>query len=137
MTTDELARAYFQKARIRRKVLAVLFEASAWSDVVREAQELVELALKGALRAVGIDPPKWHDVGPVLLDNAESFGAELRADLPRLASISAWLRKEREFSFYGEVDFVPTEQYTREDAQRAIDDALWVVERIGVLDRDA
>jgi HEPN domain-containing protein len=30
--------------------------------VVREAQELVELALKGMLRAIGIEPPKLHDV---------------------------------------------------------------------------
>jgi HEPN domain-containing protein len=54
------------KAKARRRVLEVLAEEQAWSDVVREAQELVELALKGALRVVGVDPPKWHDVGPIL-----------------------------------------------------------------------
>jgi HEPN domain-containing protein len=65
MTADELAAAYFEKARKRLRVLEVLMEQDAWSDVVREAQELVELALKGMLRAVGIDPPKWHDVGSI------------------------------------------------------------------------
>jgi len=36
------------------------------------------------------------------------------------------LRKEREFSFYGDVDFIPTEQYDRNDALRAIQDAEFV-----------
>ncbi len=49
----------------RLKILVVLLEEDAYSDVVREAQEIVELALKGMLRQAGIEPPKWHDVGPV------------------------------------------------------------------------
>ncbi len=55
MTQDELARSYFVKASKRRRVLEVLLEETAYSDVVREAQELVELALKGMLRKVGVD----------------------------------------------------------------------------------
>ena len=43
------------------------------SDVVREAQEIVELALKGLLRQVGIEPPRWHDVGELLRDIARAF----------------------------------------------------------------
>ena len=39
-----------------------------------------------------------------------------------------WLRKEREFSFYGDIDFIPTERYDRDDADRAIADAVFVVE---------
>ena len=34
--------------------------------VIRQSQEAVELALKASLRLVGVEPPKWHDVGPVL-----------------------------------------------------------------------
>src|SRR3989441_13367033 len=55
--------AYLVKAEKRLKALAVLRDEGAHSDVVREAQELVELALKGMLRAVGVEPPKFHDVG--------------------------------------------------------------------------
>src|SRR5881396_1024146 len=40
-----LARSYFQKARKRLRALGTLFEDEAYSDVIREAQELVELAL--------------------------------------------------------------------------------------------
>ena len=126
MTKSELARAYLEKASKRRRVLEVLKEEQAWSDVVREAQELVELALKGMLREVAIDPPKWHDVGPILSEQAQRFPEATRALLPELVRISHWLRKEREFSFYGDVDFIPTEQYSAEDADRAIADALYV-----------
>jgi hypothetical protein len=38
-----------------------------------------------------------------------------------------WLRKEREFSFSGDIDFIPTEEYSRADTLRAIGDAEWVV----------
>ena len=128
MTKSELARAYLEKASKRRRVLEVLKEEQAWSDVVREAQELVELALKGMLREVAIDPPKWHDVGPILSEQAQRFPEATRALLPELVRISHWLRKEREFSFDGDVDFIPTEQYSAEDADRAITDALHAFE---------
>jgi HEPN domain-containing protein len=129
VTVDELARAYVTKASKRRRVLEVLLEEEAYSDVVREAQELVELALKGMLRCVGIDPPKWHDVGPILKEQEPLFPEWIKDHLGQLADISRWLRKEREFAFYGDVDFIPTEEYAREDAERAIQDALFVLDK--------
>ena len=106
----------------------MLTEEQAWSDVVREAQELVELALKAMLREVGVDPPKWHDVGPVLEEQAPLFPESTRAVLPELARISIWLRKEKEFSFCGDIDFIATEQYSEGDALRATQDAVRVLE---------
>lgn len=129
MTATTLAQSYLQKARKRLRVLEVLLEEEGYSDVVREAQELVELAMKAMLRRVGIDPPKWHDVGPILEEHSSLLPEWARDDLPRLVQISRWLRKEREFSFYGDVDFIPTEEYTLADAERAIADARFVLER--------
>lgn len=128
MTNSRLAASYLAKARARLKMLDVLMESEAYSDVVREAQEIVELALKGMLREIGIEPPKFHDVGSLLLENANRFASDVQSHLARLAEISAWLRKEREFSFYGDIDFIPTERYTVGDARRAIEDANFVVE---------
>jgi HEPN domain-containing protein len=128
VTKSELARAYLEKASKRRRVLEVLMEENAWSDVVREAQELVELALKGMLREVGVDPPKWHDVGSILLEQARLFPEAIRLLLPELARISKWLRKERELAFYGDTDFIPTEEYSERDAERAFNDAVYVLE---------
>jgi HEPN domain-containing protein len=128
VNSASLAESYLAKAASRLKILPVLLDEDAFSDVVREAQELVELALKGMLRQVGVDPPKWHDVGGVLLEHAERFPSSARGELDRLADISSWLRKEREFSFYGDIDFIPTEEYDREMAERAIRDAEFTVE---------
>ena len=49
MTNTSLAQSYLVKALKRLKILAVLLDEAAYSDVVREAQEIVELALKGML----------------------------------------------------------------------------------------
>lgn len=123
MTQDELARSYPTMARQRQRTLGLLLEDEAHSVVVRESQAIVELALKAMLRHVGIDPPKWHDVGGILLENRALFPAITDAALAELARISKWLRAERELAFYGEIDFIPTEHYTRSDAERAATDA--------------
>lgn len=127
MTNDDLARSYLRKASDRLEILDVLLRKGAYSDVVREAQELVELALKGMLRAVGIEPPKLHDVGGLLVEHASRFPAEVRAHIETLAGISKRLRKERELAFYGDLDFIPTKEYSEEDAQQARTDAELVL----------
>jgi HEPN domain-containing protein len=123
MTADELARGYFVRARKRFVALRTLFEVEAFPDVVREAQELVELVLKGMLRWVGIDPPKWHDVGSILVEERSKFPPEIQREIPALAEISLRLRRDRELAFYGDRDFVPEQVFGREAAERALADA--------------
>jgi len=127
VTNTSLAQSYLIKATKRLRILQVLLDDEAYSDVVREAQEVVELCLKGMLRQVGVEPPHWHDVSPLLMEYRERFAGSVANHVDRLAQISGWLRKEREFSFYGDIDFIPTEEYSRVDGQRAIADATWVV----------
>jgi len=55
------------------------------------------------------------------------FSGRVQPDLERLAGISAWLRKEREFSYYGDIDFIPTEEYVDPEALQAAEDARFVV----------
>jgi hypothetical protein len=43
--------------------------------------------------------------------------AEVGAAADRLADISRRLREEREISFYGDDDFIPTEEYSRTEAE--------------------
>jgi HEPN domain-containing protein len=126
MTNKTLAQSYRIKALKRLKVLEVLLKEEAFSDVICEAQEIVELALKGLLRQVGVEPPKWHDVSDALVEFSGRLPEEVRGHVQQLAEISKWLRKEREFSFYGDIDFIPTEEYDRDDAIRAIRDAEFV-----------
>lgn len=127
MTSESLAKSYLIKAQKRLKALAVLRDEGAHSDVVREAQELVELALKGMLRAIGVEPPKFHDVGGLLLEHQAKFVPEVRPQIARVAEISKRLRRERELAFYGDIDFIPTEEYAAADGQRAYDEAAWIV----------
>jgi HEPN domain-containing protein len=131
VTNRSLAEAYLTKARVRLKALAVLRDEGGHSDVVREAQEIVELSLKGMLRAAGIEPPKFHDVGALLTAHADKFSDSVASRLARAAEISKRLRRERELSFYGDIDFVPTEEYSAADSRRAFDEASWVVELAG------
>ena len=112
MTNLTLAWSYLKKAHDRLDILDLLISKGAYSDVVPEAQEIVELALKGMLRLAGIDPPKYHEVGGLLLEHRDKFPAETQAVLAELARVSKKLRKERELAFYGDIDFIPTEEYS-------------------------
>ncbi|ADI03092.1 HEPN domain-containing protein [Syntrophothermus lipocalidus] len=127
MNAATLAQSYLIKATKRLKILDVLLSEEAYSDVVREAQEVVELALKGILRQIGIDPPKQHDVGYLIVEYKDRLPDEVEANAAKLAGISKWLRKEREFAFYGDIDFIPTEEYSVQDAITAIEDATFTV----------
>lgn len=127
MTNVTLAQSYLIKVEIRLKAVRLLFREKDYSDVIRESQEIVELCLKGILRFVGIEPPKFHDVGDLVIEHKDRFkGIPLR-DLKKAASISKDLRKERELAFYGEIDFIPTEEYSKKDAKKAISDVEKVV----------
>lgn len=118
-----LAADHVRRAEIRLEALDVLFARESWADVVRESQEVVELALKGLLRAHGVEPPRIHDVSEVLLAERQRFADSLQQKLKDLASISRELRRDRELAFYGAEDLTPSGFYSRSDAERARDGA--------------
>ena len=98
----------------------MLFEQSSWADVVRESQEVVELALKGLLRAHGVQPPRIHDVSEVLLAERSRLPEPLQAEIGSLAEGSRRLRRDRELAFYGAEDLTPSGFYTKQDAEEAM-----------------
>jgi HEPN domain-containing protein len=101
--------------------LDALFEASSWADVVRESQEVVELALKGLLRVAGIEPPRIHDVSEVLTAERARLPRSFQPHVDALAAGSRMLRRDRDLAFYGAEDLTPSGFYTREDAVAARD----------------
>jgi HEPN domain-containing protein len=123
----DLAADYVQRAGVRLRALDVLFDAESWADVVRESQEVVELALKGLLRRCAVEAPRIHDVSDVLLAERDRLPAALQAEAERLAAASRDLRRDRELAFYGAEDLTPSSFYTRADAERARDSARLVV----------
>ena len=127
MRNRDLAADHIKRAAARLGALDVLFEAQSWADVVRESQEAVELALKGLLRATGIDPPRVHDVSDVLLAERSRLPAAVVKELDAIVSASRDLRRDRELAFYGTEDLTPSDFYKRADADRARDAARLVV----------
>lgn len=119
MRNVELAEDYVRRAKLRLKALDVLFEGEGWPDVVRESQEILELALKGLLRWCGVDPPRVHDVSGVLLAEKDRLPPELAREAEALAAASRHLRRDRELAFYGAEDLTPTGFYSKADAENA------------------
>jgi HEPN domain-containing protein len=64
--------------------------------VIRQSQEAVELSLKASLRVIGVEPPKFHDVGPILRRNSSAFPGWFKEEIDRMAYVSRVLRSERE-----------------------------------------
>ena len=135
MTNPSLEIDYVIRAGHRLAALRVLLDRGAHADVMREAQEIIELSLKALLRASGVAVPQIHDVGQIVLREVERLPVAVRADSQRMAEISKALRKDREIAFYGSEDLIPSEFYTKADAERAFDDARWVHERVSTVVR--
>jgi HEPN domain-containing protein len=108
--------------------LDTLMASGAYPDVVREGQDIVELVLKGALRFVGVDPPKRHDVHRVLVRFVDRFPGEWRETVDELRTSLDRLSRERGPAFYGdeEANVSASELFGEEDARRA----LSVVDRL-------
>jgi HEPN domain-containing protein len=130
MQNRDLASDHVRRATARLSALDALFDAKSWADVVRESQEVVELALKGLLRAHGIDPPRIHDVAEVLLSEAGRLPPALGPDVARLTAASRALRRDRELAFEGAEDLTPSDFHKEEDAVAARDSARLVVETV-------
>lgn len=127
MRNRDLAADHLRRAEARLRALDVLYESRSWADVVRESQEIVELTLKGLLRACGVEPPRIHDVADVLLAELDRLPAAMAPHVDRLAGISRALRRDRELAFYGAEDLTPSSFYREADAVLARDSAQDVV----------
>ncbi len=115
----DLAEAMLAQAHDR---LATAERANAngnYSYAVRSSQECVELSLKAALRAVGVEYPKKHDVGRVLLRIKERFPAWFA--VAEFARTSRELVQLREPAMYGdELRMIPSSALFRKEQVEAV-----------------
>lgn len=88
---------------------------------VRLAQECVELSLKAAMRFVGVDYPKMHDVNPTLLAVKDRFPKWFDAE--RVAKMAGWLSERRAPAMYGdEYQGIPPDKlFSKKDSKLALD----------------
>lgn len=133
MSPKTLPASYFRKCTSRLKALKVLLDDESYSDVVREAQEIVELSSKGILRIGLMDPPHRHDVAEELALVKNRFSKKIIAQVSELEIANHWLRREREIAFYGADDFDPVAGYSLDDALRAFRYAELAVAVLGEL----
>lgn len=126
MTNKEAGERLIKQAgEILEREVRGAWASKDYNMVVRRGQEVVELALKGALRVLGVDYPKVHDVGPIFTEQARKKDIPLGGEiLEKIEEISLWLAEARAPSFYGERD------YAREDAEKALEDACFVLQEI-------
>lgn len=127
MQNRSLAKDYISRAKKRLSALEALYKEEAWADVVRESQEVVELALKSLLKHFFIEAPRIHDVSGILDAEKDKFPPEVQKNIKRYMQISKALRRDRELAFYGSEDLTPEDFYKQEDADTAKDSAVWVV----------
>jgi HEPN domain-containing protein len=130
MHNRTLADDYLTRATHRLAALDVLFDRESWADVVRESQEVVELALRSLLRHCSIEVPRVHDVGEILRSESERLPEVIRPHIEELAAISRSLRRDRELAFYGSEDLTPSDFYQKPDAEAARAGSRRVVEAV-------
>lgn len=130
MTNFDLAGDYLKRATSRMKAVELLFNEANYPDTIRESQELVELILKALLRRCHVDPPHWHDVSQILIDNRSKLPPALNSSLDRITQLSRALRKERELAFYGENDFIPGREYDKNQAEQFVNETRWLLKSV-------
>jgi HEPN domain-containing protein len=125
-----MGRLYVEEARGRLALVQLAIERRLWAATVREAQECVELFLKGALRLVAVEPTRTHDVAEVLRREAGRFPEWFRAAIDQLAAISTQMAGDRGPAFYGDerTERGPQELFEEADARRAMDDLVLVAQ---------
>jgi len=122
MKNTSMARSYIRQALERISHAEEALARGNYPYAVSKCQEAVELLLKASLRLVGVEPPKWHDVGPVLRREKNRFPEWFQEKIPWLARVSRRLRREREPAMYGdeELGLPPEDLYDREGAEEAL-----------------
>jgi HEPN domain-containing protein len=117
-----MGQRYIEEARGRMELVRLAFERSLWPTVVREAQECVELFLKGALRLVAVEPARTHDVAELLRRESDRFPDWFKTEIASLASISTEMAGDRGIAFYGDErqGIAPSELFEAKDADRAL-----------------
>jgi HEPN domain-containing protein len=125
-----MGRLYVEEARGRVALVRLALDKGLWAATVREAQECVELFLKGALRLVAVEPTRTHDVAEVLRREARRFPEWLLPAVDHLASISTEMAGDRGIAFYGDEreELGPQELFDENDARRAVRNLDFVAE---------
>jgi HEPN domain-containing protein len=125
MKNIDTAKAYIKDAVIILNESEDSFRDGHYHRTIRKCQEAVELALKGLLRLQGIEYPKSHKIGKVLIG---ALNNEVDNNfLQRAVNLSDLLADIREPSFYGSNEGLASDLFDREDAEDILKEARFVI----------
>jgi HEPN domain-containing protein len=129
MTSIRLAEAFLDRARTRLKALDALRAEADFSDVVREARDIVDLCIRGMLRVMDIEVSRWREAGEILQENIRRFPPEIVAHEERLMGILKDLAQANEIppSDEDQTPHPPVDKMNIADADRATAEAEWVL----------
>ena len=132
LNNKNLAKDYLNEASFRVETAGNVINKEAYAYCVRQCQEAVEMTLKAALRIAGLDYPKWHDIGNVLIKEKDKFPEIFQNNIPKLTSISTLLMKFRELAMYGDEKSSksPSSLFNKEVAMKALNDAKFCLEKV-------
>lgn len=123
-----MAASYLEQASARLRSTKRALKEGNYPYTVRQAQECIELSLKGILRLYGIEYPREHNVKEVLIQVADRFPAWFRRHVDKFAEISARMAAERGPSMYGDEEkgIPPSQLFGRDRAAAAVGEAEMV-----------
>ncbi len=125
----DISRSYFRQAQARLQTAGRAYTQRNYPYCVRQAQESAELELKAALRLMGVEYPKVHDVSDALQSNRHLFPETFQLHIDELVKLSRELARERSVAMYGEEarGLPPEKIFDKQDAKKALDAARKVL----------
>jgi len=121
----DLAEGYLKQAEARRDDARDALANGNYAYALRLSQECVELCVKAALRSVGVEYPKQHEVSELLVELKARFPDWFAAQTQFIRDASVSLFKKRELAFYGGEDTAlpPDKVISEEDGRKAVESA--------------
>ncbi|MGI0053408.1 MAG: HEPN domain-containing protein [Thermoplasmata archaeon] len=116
MNLSKISRDQLARPAHRERDAATAFRESRLPDALRHGREALELGLKARLRALGIEVPKRHEVGPDLDEVTRVVPEWLGNDIPSIQKLSFEFAERRSLAMCGE-------ERTGQSARDLFDDA--------------
>jgi hypothetical protein len=130
-----LARRNLWNSGTRIKASELFMARGDWGDSIRECREAIDFSLKALLHGIGIEIPKFQDLGALLILHKDRIPGDLAVDWDRISRIAESLKGNQESSPFGGNDFMtfgedpisPAPQVpTKEEAIRLLEDVRYL-----------
>ena len=127
-----LAEEYLRRAERYLKEARNAYAEGDFPTTIRRSQESVELSVKAALRLLGIEYPRKHDVSDVLdqIVGLEALPGYFREAVPFVQEVVRRLAMVRGIAMYGDEETLtqPSRIFKGEDALRSVERAERVLD---------